>query len=403
MAKSQRQDLACYNAAVFGQRVYLDFAASTPVDPEVLQAMLPYFQEHFGNPSSVHFFGQQAEAAIEAARRTIAAGLGCPPRDLIFTSGGSESDNLAIRGLAFSERERRGAVRLITTPVEHPAVLNTARALAEHHGFSLTLLPVDEFGRVNPSDLAAELASDVVFASVVYGNNEIGTVNPISDLANLCADQGIPFHTDAVQAAAHLDLTSAVSAGALVSLGAHKMYGPKGVGLLRVPSSAKVVPQITGGGQEQAQRAGTHNVPLIVGMAAAFRLCVERRALDAARSIQLRQRIVERTLAAVPESRLTGHAQHRLPNHASFAFRQVDGNALLAALDMRGFGCSSGSACKTGDPQPSGVLLAIGLDAAWARGSLRVTVGRTTRDDDVESFLASLPQAVDALRPRPNR
>lgn len=377
---------------------YLDHAATTPVHPDVLAAMHPYFADVYGNPSSLHAAGQRGEAAVESARAEVAAALGCPAEEVTFTSGGSESDNLALRGAAFASRQARNASRILTTPVEHPAVLRTAEALAQHHGFILELLPVSGDGQVNPDDLRSRLTSDVAVVSIIHANNEIGTLNPVVDLARLCAERDIPFHTDSVQAAAHLDLHSLTQTPALISLGGHKLYGPKGIGVLRWPPGVPLLSQITGGGQEHGLRAGTHNVPLIVGMGIALKLAAERRAADQAHHQALRERLLTHIPAGIPQARLTGHREQRLPNHASFCFQHVDGNALVAALDRRGFACSSGSACKTGDPTPSGVLLAIGLDPAWALGSLRVTVGRGTRADEIDAFLAILPSVIQVLR-----
>jgi len=378
--------------------VYLDHAATTPVDPEVVAAMHPYFAEDFGNPSSIHALGQRSEAAIERARAEVAAVLGCPAGEILFTSGGSESDNLALRGAAFAAREERGATRLLTTPVEHPAVLNTAEALSRYHGFELELLPIDAHGRVDPDELLRRLSPEVAVVSVIHANNEIGTVNSVVQLARLCTERQVVFHTDAVQAAAHLDLTDLTAAGAMISIGAHKLYGPKGIGVLRHPSHAPILPQITGGGQEGGLRAGTHNVPLIVGMGTAIGIAAGRRTADQAHHQSLRERLINRIAAEIPDARLSGHPTQRLPNHASFCFKGLDGNALVAALDRRGFACSSGSACKTGDPKPSGVLLALGLPPDWALGSLRVTVGRATLESDVEAFLDVLPEIVQRLR-----
>jgi cysteine desulfurase len=378
--------------------IYLDHAATTPVHPEVLAVMQPYFAAEFGNPSSLHALGQRGEAAVEGARVETAACLGCPAQEIVFTSGGSESDNLALRGAAFASRAQRRAERVLTTPVEHPAVLRTAEALARHHGFTLELLPVDRFGRVDPEDLRRRLSPDVAVVSVIHANNEIGTINPVDELARLCAGHAIPFHTDAVQAAAHLDLRPLAGTPALISIGGHKLYGPKGVGVLRWPSGTPLRSQMTGGGQERGLRAGTHNVPLIVGLAAALRLALAQQAADWVRHTALRDRLLTRAPEAIPDSILTGHPTERLPNHASFCFRALDGNALIAALDRAGFACSSGSACKTGDPTPSEVLLALGIAPEWALGSLRVTVGRGTQPHEMDAFLDALPEAVQALR-----
>jgi cysteine desulfurase len=383
---------------VSGSPVYLDHAATTPVDPRVVEAMLPHFSRTYGNPSSVHTFGQQAEAAVEAARARVAAVLGCAPSEVIFTGCGSESDNLALRGTAFAERQRRGADRLLISPVEHAAVLQTARQLQEHFGFQIDWLPVDAHGRVAAEQLRARLTARTAVVSIVYANNEIGTVNVMAGLAAECRAAGVPIHTDAVQAASQLTVDVQELGVDLLALGAHKFYGPKGVGALFIRSDLHLLPTLTGGSQEHGLRAGTHNVPLIVGMAEALQLTSLERARRNAHMTGLRDRVIAGVLEHVPNAQLTGHPTERLPNHASFVFRGVDGNALLAALDLEGFACSSGSACKSGAPEPSEILLALGLPADLALGSLRVTVGKDTRPEDIERFLDVLPQVIARLR-----
>ncbi|MGH2621301.1 MAG: cysteine desulfurase family protein [Anaerolineales bacterium] len=378
--------------------IYLDYAATTPLDPRAGARMLPYFGEAFGNPSSVHSWGQQAEAVLEQARVQIASYLGCDSDELIFTSGGSESDNLALRGAAFAARQTRAANHILVSPVEHPAVLETARQLQELHGFELEFLPVDGYGRVEPSGLADRLRSDTAVVSVLHGNNEIGTINPIAELGALCRQRGVPFHTDALQSVAQLELQVDRLEVDLLSIGAHKFYGPKGVGALYVRGSTPLLPVQTGGSHERGQRAGTSNVPLIAGMAEALAVVAERRETDAEQFAKLRDRIVDTVLGDLPDVQLTGHPTDRLPNHASFVFAGVDANRLLAALDLAGYACSSASACKTGEPEPSEVLLAIGLEPRLAMSSLRVTVGRQTTFEEVEAFLNDLPEAVSRMR-----
>jgi len=377
---------------------YLDFAATTPLDDRVLERMLPYLKEDFGNPSSVHSWGQRAEWAVEDARQRIADGLGCQPEEVIFTSGGSESDNLALRGAAFDARASRAADHLLVSPVEHDAIGNTALDLAKGHGFELEFLPVDEFGRVDPDDLRKSIRSDTAVVSVIYGNNEIGTINPISALAAIAREQGVPFHSDALQATCQLSTRIEDLGVDLLSIGAHKFYGPKGVGALYVRDGTPLRAVQTGGSQEQQIRAGTHNVPLIVGMAHAHEIALTQQEKDASRFRQLRDRIIDGVLDSIPGVRLTGHRELRLPNNASFVFERLDGNALLAALDLAGFACSSGSACKTGDPEPSNVLLALGFEPDLALGSLRVSVGRQTTDDEVSDFLDMLRTTVAKLK-----
>jgi cysteine desulfurase len=379
-------------------KVYLDYAATTPVDERVVAAMEPYFNQQFGNPSSVHTFGQRAEAALEAARESVAQGLNCRPDEVIFTACGSESDNLALRGAALAARKDRDANHILISPVEHDAVTRTAEQLAQVFGFELQYLPVDEYGMVHPEAVAERLRDDAAVVSVMYANNEIGTINPVAEIGALCREKGIPFHSDAVQGAAHLSADAAALNVDLMAIGAHKFYGPKGVGALYVRNGTPLVPILTGGSQESGLRAGTHNIPYIVGLAEAFRLVQDERQGREQRLHTMRDHIVGRILEEIPDARLTGHPTMRLPNHASFVFKGADGNALLTLLDVEGYACSSGSACKTGDPEPSEVLTALGLTAEWALGSLRVTLGKDTTIGEVEAFLEALPGAVERVR-----
>lgn len=378
--------------------VYFDYAASTPVAPQVLEAMLPYFSELYGNPSSIHSYGQQAEAAVETAREILARGLNCRPDEVLFTSCGSESDNLALRGAALAARRERGASRLLVSPVEHHAVSHTALQLERLHGFTVEWLPVDEWGQVDPQQVASRLEQDVALVSVITANNEIGSLQPAAEIGAACRQAGVLFHSDAVQAAAYMALDVQALNVDLLSLGAHKFYGPKGVGALYVRKGTPLLPVQTGGGQEFGLRAGTSNVPYIVGMGRAFELAQSERRRRTAHVLPLRQALVNGVLAAVPQARLTGHAEDRLPNHASFVFRGVDGNALLAALDVAGFAVSSGSACKVGSPEPSEVLLALGLEREWALGSLRLTLGEGSNLAQVKALLEVLPGLVEKNR-----
>ena len=378
--------------------VYLDYAATTPVDPRVLAAMQPYFSAEFGNPSSVHRWGQKAERALERARRDVAAVLNCQPSEIIFTSGGSEADNLALRGAALAAREARGAAHLITSPIEHSAVLSTLRQLRDHFGFRLTVLPVESTGLVSAADLERAIEPDTALASVMYACNEIGTIEPLAELGAVCHQRGVLFHTDAVQAASQLDVDVQRLGVDYLSLGAHKFYGPKGVGALYVREGSPLLPTQTGGAHENGLRAGTPNVPYIAGLAEALTITAAEREAHNAQFATLRQRIIEGVLAGVPESALTGHTSQRLPNHASFAIPGIDGNELLMHLDLAGVGVSSGSACKTGDPEPSEVLLALGLPRESALGSLRVTVGRPTTEAQVDRLLEVLPGIIQKIR-----
>ncbi|MDO9129290.1 MAG: cysteine desulfurase family protein [Anaerolineales bacterium] len=378
--------------------IYLDYAATTPIDPRVLNAMLPYLTENFGNPSSVHRYGQQAEAAVDSARESVACVLNCRPDEVIFTSCGSESDNLALRGAALAMREKTGANRILTSKAEHHAVSKTAEQLEKLYGFQVEWLELDEYGMVTPEAVEKAMCGKTALVSVMYANNEIGTLNPIKEIAEICHRHGVLFHTDAVQAAAYLPVDVQSLDTDLLSLGAHKFYGPKGVGALYVHKDTPLIPHLSGGGQEFGLRAGTHNVPYIVGFAEALRLTSAERDQRIAHVKPLRDRIIGAVLEEIPDSRITGHPESRLPNHASFAFEDVDGNLLLTLLDAAGFACSSGSACKTGNPEPSDVLTSLGLPREWALGSLRVTLGIGTTPAHVDAFLKTLPPLVEQAR-----
>ena len=378
--------------------IYLDYSATTPVDPRVLETMQPYFSASFGNPSSVHRYGQVAEAAVDSARETAATVLNCKPEEIIFTSCGSESDNLAIRGAAYALREKAGAKWILASRAEHPAVTKTLLHLQKYEGFLVEWLDVDEHGMVTPEIVSKAICDQTAIVSVMYANNEIGTINPIKEIAAICRANHILFHTDAVQAAAYLPIDVQALGVDMMSLGAHKFYGPKGVGALYVRKGTPLVSHLTGGGQEFSLRAGTQNVPYIVGFAEALRLTSEERDERVAHVKPLRDQIIGTVLETIPDSRLTGHMDSRLPHHASFAFQGVDGNLLLTLLDAAGFACSSGSACKTGNPEPSEVMNAIGLSREWGLGSLRVTLGVQTTPTDVDSFLNVLPELVHKVR-----
>ena len=378
--------------------IYLDYSATTPVNPRVLEAMTPYFSASFGNPSSLHRYGQQAEAALDAARETVAHILNCRPDEIIFTSCGSESDNLAIRGAAYAMREKTGAKWMLASRTEHPAVTKTLQHLEKYDGFLVEWLDVDERGMVTPEVVAKAICEDTAIVSVMYANNEIGTINPLRDIAEICRANRIPFHTDAVQAAAYLPVDVQELGVDMMSLGAHKFYGPKGVGALYVRKGTPLVSHITGGGQEFSLRAGTQNVPYIVGFAEALRLTHEERERRVAHVKPLRDKIIGTVLETIPDSKLTGDIESRLPQHASFVFKDVDGNLLLTLLDAAGFACSSGSACKTGNPEPSEVMNALGFSRDWGLGSLRVTLGVQTTPADVNSFLNVLPGLVEKAR-----
>ena len=378
--------------------IYLDYSATTPVDPRVMEVMTPWFSASFGNPSSVHRFGQQAEAAIDSARETVARVLNCRPDEVIFTSCGSESDNLAIRGAAYAMREKTGAKWILASRTEHPAVTKTLLQLEKYEGFLIEWLDVNEQGMVTPEVVSKAVCDNTAIVSVMHANNEVGTINPIKEIAAICKANNILFHTDSVQAAAYLSVDVNELGVDMMSLGGHKFYGPKGVGALYVRKGTPLISHLTGGGQEFSLRAGTQNVPYIVGFAEALRLTSDEREERVTHAKPLRDKIIGAVLEAIPDSQLTGDMESRLPHHASFAFKDVDGNLLLTLLDAAGFACSSGSACKTGNPEPSDVMNAIGLSRDWGLGSLRITLGSQTTADDVESFLQVLPELVEKAR-----
>lgn len=381
-----------------GRAIYLDHSATTPVDPRVLEAMLPYFTEVYGNSASIHRFGRAAAKALEESRRAVAAILGCHPTEIVFTGSGTESDNLALRGVAFAQRRAGRGNHLIVSSVEHHAVLNTARQLEEVFGFEVTYLPVDELGMVDPDAVGRAIRKDTVLISVMYANNEVGTIQPIAEIARIARAKGVPFHTDAVQAGGMLDLDVNRLGVDLMTLSAHKFYGPKGVGLLYIRQGTPYLSPLTGGGHERGRRAGTVNVAGIVGLATALRLAQEARESENARLRRLRDRLIRGILERVPDARLTGHPTERLPHHASFVFKGINGEELLLALDVEGIAASTGSACTSGRPEPSEVLGAMGLPHEWAVGSLRLTLGKANTDEDVDAVLEILPRAVARLR-----
>ena len=374
--------------------IYLDHAATTPLDPEVLAAMMPYLTEQFGNPSSIHRAGR---AALDGARDTVARALGALPKEIIFTGGGSEADNLAVKGVALAQRRAGRGAHVITSAIEHHAVLHAVEWL-QALGFEATVLPVDGDGLVRPEDLSAAIRPDTVLASIMYANNEIGTVQPLAELGAICRGRGVPLHTDAVQAPGSLPLDVGALNVDLMTIAAHKFYGPKGVGALYVRRGTPLMPLISGGGQERRLRAGTENVAGIVGLAAALRAAEERRPQYVAHCAALRDRLVAGVLEQISGAALNGHPTSRLPNNASIAFDDVEGESVLLLLDQQGIAASSGSACTSGSLEASHVLLALGLPHERALGAVRFSVGRSTTGADVEALLAVLPGAIERLR-----
>jgi cysteine desulfurase len=382
------------------RRIYLDHAATTPLDERVLSAMLPYLTTHWGNPSSIYAEAQTARRGLDAARRTVAAVLGAKPNEVVFTSGGTEADNLALRGVAMAQRPR-GRDGIITTAIEHHAVLHQCDALAKE-GFRVTYLPVDGEGMVDLEALTTALDDRTALVSVMYANNEVGTVEPVADVAHIVKqrDPHIMVHTDAVQAAGALDLNIDRLGVDLLSIAAHKIYGPKGVGALYIRTRTPFVPQMLGGSQERNRRAGTENVAGAVGLATALRLAADERATHNEALVALRDRLLDEVPRRIPDTLVTGarDRSRRLPNNASFAFKHLEGEAVLLQLDLQGIAASSGSACTTASLEPSHVLVAMGVPDAYLRGSLRLTLGTDNTPEDIERVLQVLPAAVARIR-----
>ena len=377
--------------------VYADYAATTPMSTAAINAMLPYLQSVYGNPSSQHRIGQAAAQALQAARESIARCICAAPREITFTSGGSEADTMAIRSGAQWGRTL-GKTHLISTAFEHHAVLNTLKQL-ESEGFSVTLLTPPESGIISPGQVAEALREDTALVSVMFANNEIGTIQPIADIGRFCRDRGVLFHTDAVQAAGHLPIDVQAQNIDFLSLSAHKFYGPKGVGLLYTRAGIPLTPVIAGGGQERGKRGGTENIPGIAAMAAALQESCGVLEQESRRLSALRDRLIA-GLLTVPQAVLNGDPIQRLPGNVNVSFPGIAGESLLLLLDEAGICASSGSACASGSLEPSHVLLAIGRPPRLASASLRLTLGRGTTDEDVDTLLAVIPAAVARLRSR---
>ena len=378
--------------------IYLDHCATTPVRPDALEAMLPYFSQHYGNPSSLHRLGRETGKALRIARGQIADVLGCSPGEVIITSSGTEADNLALRGVAFARRRRGEGNHLVVSAVEHKGILDTAKQLRDAFDFELTVLDVDAYGRVSPMDLALAIRPDTLIVSIMAANNEVGTIQPLAELSAVCRERAVPFHSDAVQATGSLSLNVDELGVDLMSLGAHKFYGPKGIGLLYLRRGVALQPQITGGSHEGKRRASTENVAYIVAMAVALELAQAERASEAARLAALRDRLIAGVLAGVPDSYLTGHPTERMANHASFVVRGIEAEGMLIGLDMAGICASSGSACTSGAQEPSHVLTAMGVSRREAVGHLRLSLGHSNSDAHVDRLLDVLPPLVARLR-----
>jgi len=378
------------------RKVYADNAATTAVSEEVLNAMLPFFRENYGNPSSLYSLGQQAKAPLEQARATVAQCLGAKPNEIYFTSCGSESDNWAIKGAARAQRRKQGKTHIITSAFEHHAVLHTCQAL-EREGFTVTYLPVHEDGLVRPQELEAAITDSTALVTIMYANNEIGTIQPVPELAAICKERGVLFHTDAVQAIGNVPIDVKAQNIDMLSLSGHKIHAPKGVGALYIRSGVSIETFLDGGAQERGRRAGTENVAEIVGLATAMKIAAGTVEERIARLTPMRDKLIEGILK-IERSRLNGSKEHRLPGNVSFCFQGVEGESLLLLLDMYGISASSGSACTSGSLDPSHVLLSIGLPHEVAHGSLRLSFGDYNTMEDVDYILEVLPKIIERLR-----
>lgn len=378
------------------QKVYLDNAATTKVRDEVVEAMLPYFTEYFGNPSSLHLFAREAGKGLDTARAQVAKALNAKPEEIIFTGGGSESDNMVLRGIP--EAYKKKGKHVITSAVEHHAVLHTLEAMEKEGRVEVTYLPVDEYGMVTAEQVEKAIRPDTVLVSIMFANNEVGTIMPIEQIGETCKKHGVLFHTDAVQAVGHVPVDVEKMHIDLLSLSGHKFHGPKGVGALYVRKGVRIPALILGGAQERRKRAGTENVPGIVGMGKAIELATAELEDNAAKMKVLRDRLIFGIPARIPDVKLNGHPTERLPNNVNFSIRFIEGESILLMLDLNGIAASSGSACTSGSLDPSHVLLAMGLPHEVAHGSLRLTLSEFTTPEEIDCVLDTLPPIVEKLR-----
>jgi len=377
------------------KKIYLDYAATTPVDPRVVKAMLPYFSEKFGNTMSLHSFGQEAKEALEESRGVIADLMGAKPKEIIFTSSATESNNTALKGIAFANRKKGN--HIIISPIEHDCVIESAKWL-ESQGFEVTRLKVGKFGLVDPADVKKAIKKDTILVSVMHANNEIGTIEPIEEIGKICRERNVYFHTDAAQSFGKIPIDVNKMNIDLMTVSSHKTYGPKGAGALFVRGGTKIEPIIHGGGHESGLRSSTVNVPAIVGFAEAARICQREMRREAEKLTKLRDKLIKGVLKKIGGSHLNGHPKKRLPNNANFWFKGVEGESIVMHLDLLGIAVSSGSACSSKSLAPSHVLLAIGLRPEQAYGSLRLSLGRWTKEKDINYVLDVLPKVVKRLR-----
>jgi cysteine desulfurase len=374
------------------KRIYMDHAGTTPPHPDVIKAMEPFFGEMFGNPSSIHSFGREAEKTLDDCRKTVAEFLGVGNEEIIFTSGGTESDNLALKGIAFANKDK--GKHIITSKIEHHAVLRTCEWL-EKQGFSVTYLPVDKYGIVSLEELENSIRDDTILVSIMHANNEIGTIEPVEEIGKICKRHGVCFHSDAVQTFGKIPIK--IGNVDLLSMSSHKIHGPRGVGALFIRKGTKIDPILNGGNQERGMRSGTENIAGIAGFAKAVEVAKKNMKKESERLTKLRDRLIKGVLA-IPDCWLNGHPTQRLPGNAHFSFRYIEGESLVLHLDMKGIAASTGSACSSKELKPSHTLLAIGLKPEEAHGSLRLTLGRDNTDEDADYLLSTLPGIVENLR-----
>ncbi len=392
------------------KKVYLDYAATTPADPRVIRAMLPYFSEKFGNTMSLHNFGQEAKSALEESREIVAGLIGAKANEIIFTGSATESNNLALKGIAFAaEASTRQKKRFISSPnkkrgnhiiisrIEHPCIVESAKWL-ESQGFEITRLKVDKYGFVNPEDVRRAIKKGTILVSVIHASNEIGTIQPIAKIGKICKESGVYFHTDAVQSFGKIPIDVDKMNIDLLSASSHKMYGPKGAACLYVREGTKIEPILHGGGQEQGFRSSTVNVPAIIGFAKAVEIAGKEMKKEAERLTRLRDKLIQGVFKKIPGSHLNGHPKKRLPNNINFWFESVEGESIIIQLDLLGIAASTGSACSSAKLEPSHVLMAIGLEHEQAHGSLRLTLGRWTTEKEINYVLKVLPQIIKKLR-----
>jgi cysteine desulfurase len=377
------------------KRIYLDHNATAPINPEVLKTILPYFDQYFGNASSVHSFGREAHEAVAKAREQVASLIGAEPANIVFTSGGTESDNFAIKGIAHAN-EKKGK-HIITSQIEHPAVLNTCKFM-EKRGFEVTYLKVDKYGKVDLDQLRDSIRNDTILISIMHGNNEIGTIQDIEEIGAIAAEKGVYFHTDAVQSCGKIPVDATKAQVTLLSMSGHKIYGPKGIGALYIKKGTRIFPLQHGGHHESNRRAGTENVPGIVGLGKACQLAQKSMPGNYRKLVDLRDRLQNELVERIEDTVVNGHPTDRLPNTLNMCFRYVEGESMIMMLDMKGVAVSSGSACTSGSLDPSHVLLAIGLSHEIAHGSLRFSLGLENTREDVDYVAEVLPEIVQRLR-----